>query len=159
MIGISGEHLPGKLISDLQAHLSTAKQIHQEDLNAGYGEVLVPPALSRKLGSSIKAWHWQYAFPSARLSADQRSGKIRRHHIHETGLQKAIRKAAQVAQINKRVSSHTLRHSFATHLLESGKDIRLIQDLLGHADVSTTMIYTHVIHKGGLAVKSPFDDL
>ncbi len=151
--------LPEKLIPDIQAYLCMVKQIHQDDLKAGYGEVLLPPALSRKLGSSIKAWPWQYVFPSTRLSTDQRSGQVRRHHIHETGLQKAIRQAAKVSQINKRVSSHTLRHSFATHLLESGKDIRLIQDLLGHVDVSTTMIYTHVIHKGGLAVQSPFDDL
>ena len=151
--------LPEKLIPALQEHLSHTRSLHQDDLEAGYGEVLLPPALARKLGNAAKDWRWQYVFPATRLAADPRSGKLRRHHVHETGLQKAIRESARGVNINKRVTSHTLRHSFATHLLEAGKDIRLIQELLGHADVNTTMIYTHVIQKGGLAVPSPFDDL
>lgn len=151
--------LPKKLIPILRTHLSHTHSLHEDDLEAGYGEVLLPPALARKLGNAAKDWRWQYAFPATRLAADPRSGKLRRHHIHETGLQKSIRNSAKKVGINKRVTSHTLRHSFATHLLESGKDIRLIQELLGHADVNTTMIYTHVIQKGGLAVPSPFDEL
>jgi len=151
--------LPEKLMPLIRTHLDQVKQIHDDDLSAGFGEVLLPVALSRKLGAAAKHFSWQFVFPATRLAFDHRTGKTRRHHIHESGLQKAIRNAAKKAGLTKRVTSHTLRHSFATHLLESGKDIRLIQELLGHADVATTMIYTHVIKKGGLAVKSPFDAL
>ena len=151
--------LPSKLIPEVKNHLIEIKLLHQGDLDAGFGEVLIPVALARKFGGAVKDFTWQYVFPASRLSTDPRSKSVRRHHIHETSLQKAIRKAARSAGINKRVTTHTLRHSFATHLLESGKDIRLIQDLLGHADVNTTMIYTHVIKKGGFAVPSPFDAL
>ena len=107
----------------------------------------------------MRDWGWQYAFPATRLSVDYPTGVMRRHHVHETSLQKAIRNAAKEAGIAKRVTSHTLRHSFATHLLQSGKDIRVIQELLGHADLATTMIYTHVLQKGGLGVQSPLDVL
>ena len=125
----------------------------------GYGEVYLPVALARKYRGAGHDWRWQYAFPSARLALDYASGVMRRHHVHQTSLQKAIREAARSAGIDKRVTSHTLRHSFATHLLQSGRDIRVIQELLGHADVATTMIYTHVLHKGGLGVQSPLDVL
>lgn len=151
--------LPARLRPALSKHLDTTKALHEDDLRAGYGEVLLPPALARKLGRAAYDWRWQYVFPAPRLSVDPLSRKTRRHHLHETGLQKAIRDAARSAGIDKRVTSHTLRHSFATHLLQHGRDIRVIQDLLGHSDVSTTMIYTHVLHKGGLGVQSPLDIL
>ena len=119
----------------------------------------LPSALARKYPKAAFDWRWQYVFPSAALSTDPRSKRGKRHHLHETGLQRAIKNASEAAQINKRVSPHTLRHSFATHLLEAGYDIRTVQELLGHANVATTMIYTHVLNKGGRGVASPLDRL
>lgn len=149
--------LPQKYRGALRKHLKMVKEIHEEDLGQGYGEVYIPEALARKYPNTAKEWGWQYVFPSSRLSADPRSGKIRRHHIHENSLQKAVKKAAREAGLTKNVSCHSLRHSFATHLLEAGCDIRTVQELLGHADVSTTMIYTHVLNKPGVSVISPAD--
>jgi len=149
--------LPDSLVAPLQEHLQYVKLLHEDDLARGYGAVHLPEALERKYPHANEEWAWQYVFPSQRLSADPRSGVVRRHHLDESGLQKAVRKAARLARIEKRVTCHTFRHSFATHLLESHYDIRTVQELLGHKDVKTTRIYTHVLNRGGLAVRSPLD--
>ena len=151
--------LPENLLLPLKDQLIKAKHLHDKDLATGSGAVYLPDALARKYPNANKAWGWQYAFPSPVRSVDPRSGVERRHHLYEQSVQKAVRIAAQRAQITKPVSPHVLRHSFATHLLQNGYDIRTIQELLGHKDVSTTMIYTHVLNKGGKAVVSPLDKL
>jgi integron integrase len=151
--------LPEKLGEALQAHLERVKALHEKDLQGGYGEVYLPFALAQKYPNAPKEWGWQYVFPSGKLSVDPRGGTTRRHHLHENSLQKAVKQAAMAAHLAKPVNCHALRHSFATHLLESGYDIRTVQELLGHADVSTTMIYTHVLNRGGKGVRSPLDVL
>jgi hypothetical protein len=151
--------LPQRPVESLQQPLEQVKRLHQDDLQQGYGAVFMPDALARKYPQAPKEWGWQYVFPSARLSVDPRRGVIRRHHVHEHGLQKAVKQAAREATLAKRVNPPTLRHSFATHLLEDGYDIRTVQEFRGHADVSTTMIYTHVIPRGGKAVRSPLEGL
>ncbi len=150
--------LPAVLVDPLQAHLRRVRMIHQRDLDRGYGSVYLPYALERKYPSAHKEWCWQYVFPAQSRSTDPRSGVVRRHHLSESTVQKAVRRAARLAGIDKLVGCHTFRHSFATHLLEDGYDIRTVQELLGHKDVKTTMVYTHVLNKGGLAVRSPLDD-
>jgi integrase len=145
------------MISDMKAHLTQVWMLHNQDLTHGYGCVELPNALARKYPTACTEWGWQYIFPSDRISKDPRSEARRRHHLHESSLQKAVRKAARTAGIAKSVDPHTFRHCFATHLLEHGYGIRTVQELLGHKDVKTTMIYTHVLNKGGLAVRSPLD--
>ncbi len=150
--------LPETIVKPLQQHLQQVKRTHKEDLARGYGAVYLPNALARKYPNAEQEWGWQWVFPSSRLSVDPRSGVVRRHHADPSGLQKAVRRAAKLAGISKRVTPHTFRHSFATHLLEAGYDIRTVQELLGHKDVKTTMIYTHVMNKGPYAVRSPLDE-
>ncbi len=141
----------------LREHLARVKEQHDHDLTRGFGAVYLWPALERKYPRAARAWIWQYVFASSRLSVDPRSGKVHRHHLHENALQRAVTQAAFKVGLSKPVSCHVLRHSLATHLLEGDYDIRTVQELFGHADVSTTMIYTHVLNKPGLAVKSPAD--
>jgi site-specific recombinase XerD len=137
--------------------LARVREIHRRDVASGNGRVYLPDALARKYPNAAREWAWQYVFPASVLSTDPRTGQSRRHHLHENSVQKALNKAVRLAGIAKPASCHTLRHSFATELLSSGYDIRTVQELLGHKDVSTTMIYTHVLNKPGIGVKSPLD--
>ena len=149
--------LPASIIQPLQAHLGKVRVLHQADLKLGYGEVALPFALAKKYPRAAREWGWQFVFPAIKRSNDPRSGAERRHHTSPDHIQRAVKTAIRLAQLNRNGSCHTLRHSFATHLLEDGYDIRTVQELLGHKDVRTTMIYTHVLNRGGRGVRSPLD--
>ena len=149
--------LPVSVREELKAHLQSVRQIFEKDLQEGNANVWVPGVLAKKYPNAPQSWEWQYVFPSKSLSKDPETGEIRRHHVDASNLQKAIRRAREKVDINKRVTSHTLRHSFATHLLENGTNIREVQKLLGHADVKTTEIHTHMLQQNLGAVQSPLD--
>jgi integron integrase len=151
--------LPGALGAPLTTHLQRVRKLHDADLQAGLGRVFLPDALARKYPNANREWGWQWVFPASRICTDPRFGEPQRYHIHESVLQKAIHAAARQARISKPVGPHSLRHSFATDLLQAGYDIRTVQELLGHRDVKTTMIYTHVLNRGGRGVESPADRL
>ena len=149
--------LPASVVEPLKSHLRAMKELHERDVREGYSDVELPHPLARKYPKAQYEWGWKFVFPSHKLSVDPRSGVIRRHHVYENYLIRGVARAARAAAIDKHVTCHTLRHSFATHLLESGYHIRTVQELLGHADVSTTMIYTHVLNKGAGGVVRPLD--
>ena len=151
--------IPGKIREELAKHVASVKEIHEQDVKMGYGEVSLPDALEKKYPNAPREWGWQWLFPAEKLSVDPRSGKVMRWHIHPSAIQRAVKEAVMKTGLPKKASCHTLRHSFATHLLEAGHNIRMIQELLGHKHVNTTMIYTHVIRKKPSEIKSPLDGL
>jgi integron integrase len=151
--------LSNSIIPELKIQVEKVRELHQQDLDAGFGEVYMPTVLARKYKNASKELQWQYVFPAKKRSIDPRSGCERKHHVMESGLQKAVKNAARKAKIDKQVSCHTLRHSFATSILESGTNIRILQELMGHADVKTTEIYTHVMDKDISQINSPLENL